>query len=118
MGQQLQDNDLVPLSLAASLAYFELTGLEGRVGSEEHLRDVIDLAAVALVHVAPIYRANAGAGRPASLMSAGQADELLFTPIRKGKAAPPLDRFYIRRGDLRAAIASLRPALASSAPVH
>ncbi len=105
---QLLENDLVPLSEAASLAYLELTGVKGQVGSEEHLRDVVDLAVVALLHVAPIYQSSADGSNSTMVMSAVQGQKLLFAPIREGREAPPLDRFYIRRSDLRAAITSLR----------
>lgn len=107
MGRSLE-NDLVPLSEAASLAYLELAGVKGEVGSEEHLSDVVDLAAVALSHVAPIYLQSADGSGAATLISAIEGDELLFAPIREGRRAPALDRLYVRRGDLRGAITSLR----------
>jgi hypothetical protein len=105
---RLQESELVPLSVAASLAYFELTGVKGQAGSEEHLRDVIDLAVVALSHAAPIHRRNADGDSSPSVMSATQVEQLLFIPIREGREAPDLEPFYIRRSDLHAVITSFR----------
>lgn len=107
---QLLENDLVPLSEAASLAYLDLAGVKGEAGSEEHLRDVVDLAVVALLHVAPIYQSSADGSSSTTVMSADQGEALLFAPIRQGREAPALDRFYIRRSDLRGAITHLRNA--------
>ena len=107
---QLLESDFLPLSEAASAAYLELAGVQGEVGSEEHLRDVVDLAAVALSHVAPIYQRSEDNSNAATLMSAAQGDELLFAPIREGRQAPALERLYMRRSDLRGAITILRSA--------
>jgi hypothetical protein len=54
MFEMLQD-ELGPLSVAGSLAYFDLNRVKGEAGSDEHLRDVVDLAVVALAYVAPIH---------------------------------------------------------------
>jgi hypothetical protein len=107
-GIRLQESELVPLSVAAALAYFELTGVKGPAGSEEHLRDVIDLAVVALSHAAPILRRSADGHSAPSVMSAAQVEQLLFIPIREGRQAPDLEAFYIRQGDLHAAITHFR----------
>jgi hypothetical protein len=106
----LQESDLVPLSVAASLAYFELAGIGSPAGSEEHLRDVLELAVVALSQVAPIHWAGGEGGAGMSVMSGAQVEKLLFAPIRQGRPSPDLGRFYIRRSDLHAAIMSLRSA--------
>lgn len=109
MGEiRLQESDLVPLAVAAALAYFELTGVKGQVGSDEHLRDVIDLAVVALSHAAPILRRSADGDSAPSVMSATQVEQLLFIPIRQGRQAPDLEPFYIRQHDLHAAITHFR----------
>jgi len=104
----LLENEWVPLFEAASLAYLELTGVEGQVGSEEHLRDVVELAVIALLRVAPIYQGSADGSSSTTVMSAVQRQKLVFAPILEGREAPALDRFYIRRSDLRGAITSLR----------
>ena len=95
------EHELLPLSAAASLAYFELTEVKGELGSEEHLGEVIELVAIALSQLAPIRSRT-------SVLSAAEVKELLFSPVRKGRAAPSLENFYILKSDLRAAIASLR----------
>jgi hypothetical protein len=76
---------------------------------------VVDLAVVALLHVAPIYR-SADGGRRASWINAAETEELFFATIREGKEAPDLDGFYIRASDLHAAIAKLRSASGSRSP--
>lgn len=101
----LPQDDLVPLSVAASLAYCELIGVNSPLGSDEHLRDVLDLTAAALLHVAPAYRISPDG---ASLIRAEETEKLLLATIREGKQAPDVDGFYLRRGDLRAAIGKLR----------
>lgn len=107
---QLLENEWVPLFEAASLAYRELTGVEGQVGSEENLRDVVELAVIALLRVAPVYQGSADGSSVTTVMSAVQRQKLVFAPIREGTQAPALDRFYIRRSDLRGAITGLRNA--------
>ena len=103
-----QENELVPLSVAGSVAYFELAGATGPAGTEA-LRDVIDLAVIALSHVVPIHRRSA---EGTTVLSAQQVEELLLSPIREGRQVPDLEPFYIRRGDLHAAIADLRKSAA------
>jgi len=105
-----EGNELVPLSVAGAVAYFELSGLNGRRGTEENLCDMIDLAVIALSNLAPILRADARGG--GAVMSAAQVEELLLSPIQEGRQAPDLEPFYIRRSDLHAAIADLRKAAA------
>jgi len=107
---QLLENELVPLFDAASLAYLELAGVEGQVGSEEHLRDVVELAVIVLLRVAPIYQDSADGSSATTVMSAVQRQKLVFAPIREGTQAPAFDRFYVRRSDLRSAITGLRNA--------
>jgi hypothetical protein len=77
----LPQDDLVPLSVAASLAYCELIGVNSPLGSDEHLRDVLDLTAAALLHVAPAYRISPDG---ASLIRAEETEKLLFAAIREG----------------------------------
>ncbi|HET9405464.1 MAG TPA: hypothetical protein VFO57_12860, partial [Burkholderiales bacterium] len=69
----------------------------------------IDLAVIALSHVAPIHRRSTAG---TSVMSAAQVEELLLSPIRQGRQVPDLEPFYIRRSDLHAAIADLRKSAA------
>ena len=108
MGQLLLENEWVPLFEAASLAYRELTGVEGQLGSEENLRDVVELAVIALLRVAPIYQGSTDGSSATTVMSAVQRQKLVCAPIREGREAPA--RFYIRRSDLRGAITGLRNA--------
>jgi len=102
------EHELVPLSAAASLAYFELTEVRGELGSEENLGDVIELVAIALSQLAPIRAQSPRGGGETSVLSPAQVKELLFSPIREGRPVPNLENFYIRRADLHAAISSLR----------
>ncbi len=92
----LPQEDLVPLPVAASLAYCELIEVTSPLGSDENLDDVLELTALALVHVAPVYcRAADGT---AALLSAPIGD----------RQARDFHRFYIRRNDLHTAIHKLR----------
>jgi hypothetical protein len=106
MFEMLQD-ELVPLSVAGSLAYFDLNRVKGEAGSDEHLRDVVDLAVVALAYVAPIHQ-KTGDAAATSVLSGMEVDEMLLAPIRQGKKPPNLDCLYIRRSDLEAAVRNLQ----------
>jgi hypothetical protein len=105
------DDELVPLSVAARVAYFQLTRINGGSHGESALAEATRLAAIALAQVAPIY-ASAEAGEPIHL-SELQIEELLFRSARE-RGAPGLDNLHIRRGDLKTALASL---LAATRPV-
>ena len=101
--QNQLDAELVPLAVAATVAYFHLTEASKQVDSQGHLADVVPVVALALSQVTPVYAAADGTGRPVNK----EVDALL---LRRDAAPPDLDRFAIRRGDLRAALATLREA--------
>lgn len=103
------DNEMVSLAVAASVTYFHLTEVARQIDSEAHLAEMLQVVAVALSQVAPIYRAPTDGESP-SLLSNREVDRLLFLPMREGEEAPDLDDYRIRRGDLRRALVTLREA--------
>jgi hypothetical protein len=105
MSEMLQD-ELVPLSMAGSLAY-DLNRVKDVADSDQHLRDVVALAVVAISYVAPIHQKTAD-GAVTTVLSEVEVEEMLLAPIRQGKKPPSLDCLYIRRNDLQAAIRNLR----------
>ena len=95
------DEEPVPLSVAANVAYFHLTHLKRQVDLPGQLADMVQLAAVALSQVAPIREATSG-----RVLTYREVAEQFFK--RRGQEAPvDLDAFSIRRGDLRAALVTL-----------
>lgn len=106
-----RDDELVPLSVAARVAYFQLTRINAGFQGESALAEATRLAAIALAQVAPIY-ASAEAGEAIHL-SETQIEQLLFRSVRDGEA-PRLENLHIRRRDLKTALASL---LAATRPV-
>lgn len=92
------DDEMVPLAVAATVAYFHVTDGAHQVSTQSDLADVVPLVAIALSTVAPIH------GENGALMSA-QVRARLY-----GSRRPSLDGLSIRRGDLRTAIITLREA--------
>jgi hypothetical protein len=105
--QALVDVELVPMPVAAAVAYVDITGQRKVVGSEAELAEVGRLVAIALSTVAPIYRVAEGPERP-SVLDAEEINEALF----KTKS-PSLEGLAIARADLQRAIVSLKEARAS-----
>ncbi len=104
--------DLLPLSIAAQFAYFELTRIDARAQRESDLAEATQRTAIALAQIAPIY-ASAAAGEILPL-SGKQIEELLFRSSGPGGPAP-LDSVQIRRADLSAALEALKEAAAGRA---
>lgn len=109
------EDELVPLSVAATVTYFHITALKRQVEDQDTLFQALHLVAVALSQVAPIHEVHED-GRP-GLLSAQEIERLLFRPIRSGGDLPDLDRFRVRRGDLHRAMNALRDARISIAKV-
>jgi hypothetical protein len=102
------DAELVPLSVAATVAYFHLTDPRIQVGELDSLLRAVGRAAISLAQVAVIHLR--GSEEPARQMNAEELRRLLLEPMLDEARRPDLDRFLIRRGDLRAALVSLREA--------
>lgn len=102
-GPSTADDELVPLSIAAQVTYFHLNGLRLNISDDRALTEVIRSTALALTQIAPIYRAE----RP---LDPKRLDELLIQPLTSRQEQLDLDAFHVRRGDLRAALLSLRQA--------
>ena len=100
--EQALDGDLVPLAVAATVAYFHITEAAQQVTAQQDLADVVPLVAIALSTVAPIYGDSAGA------LSHAAVRERLYKERR-----PSLEGLTIRRGDLRNAMDTLREARAT-----
>jgi hypothetical protein len=85
----------VPLPVAATVAYFEITEAAKQVRTHDDLAEMRRLVAIALSTV---------------VLNAAQINDLLF---RQRDAAGPyanLDQLCIRRGDLRTALKLLKEA--------
>src|SRR5688572_19330807 len=105
---QSLDAELVPLSVAATVTYFHLADARTRLQQTDSVQRAVGLAALALSQVAVLrLRMKGEAARP---MSIGEVQRLLFRPMLEGADRPDLDRFFIRRGDLRVALVTLREA--------
>jgi hypothetical protein len=100
--QGLED-EFVPLPVAATVTYFHVTDALRQVSSEEDLAKMAHLVAIALSTVAPLYRDGAR-------VDAARLEEALYRPVRERTAALSLDSLAIRRGDLRAAMTTLKEA--------
>ncbi|HZM37376.1 MAG TPA: hypothetical protein VFC18_23155 [Burkholderiales bacterium] len=98
------DHELVPLPVAATVAYFHITEAAHQVRTQSDLADVVPLVAIALSTIAPIH-ADSGP------LSSAEVRERLY-----GKRRPDLDGLAIRRGDLRMAMITLREARAAFGP--
>jgi hypothetical protein len=105
------EEELVPLSVAATVTYFHVTALARQLDDEDNLAEVLHLVAVALSQVAPIH--SIGPAGESRLLNAQELEKLLFGPVRDSDDLPDLDRFSIRRRDLHAAMVSLRAARSS-----
>jgi hypothetical protein len=101
------DDELVPLSIAAPVAYFHINGSAG-VPDDKPIEELVRVTAIALCQVAPIYGAD-GEG-PARRLDEPGIERLLLRPLQDRGAHVDLDLFHMRRGDLRIALVSLREA--------
>jgi hypothetical protein len=107
------EEELVPLSVAATVTYFHVTALAKQLDDEDNLAEVLHLVAVALSQVAPIH--GIGPAGELRLLGSQELEKLLFGPVRDSLDLPDLDRFRIRRRDLHAAMVALREARSSFA---
>ena len=102
------DTELVPLSVAAMVACRHLRDPWSEIEQAASLPRVLGRAALAVAEVAPIqWRESGGLARP---MSAQELRRLLTEPMLDETRRPNLDRFLVRRADLRAALVRLRQA--------
>lgn len=101
------DDELVPLSIAAQVAYFHVNS-STCVPDDKPLEDLVRVTAIALSQIAPIYGAD-GEG-PARRLDEPRVNRLLVTPLKNRSEHVDLDVFHVRRGDLRNALVSLRQA--------
>jgi hypothetical protein len=101
--QPALDDELVPLSVAATVAYFHLVSARA---PEKSLGEALKQVAFALAMVAPIHGAANGDGKEE--LGPREAERALFRGL--DGVAVDLDGFAIRRADLRAAIAALKKA--------
>jgi hypothetical protein len=105
--QRLLDAELIPLSVAAQVAYFQLTGVIDQTRADDGLAEMVQLAALALSQVAPILRQNGDA------LTTQEVGELFVAPRAENFQPVDLDAFLIRRGDFRAALSTLQEARAA-----
>jgi hypothetical protein len=105
--QALLDVEFVPMTVAAAMAYFDITAQRKVVGSAADLVEVGRLVAIALSSVAPLYRMTED-GQRAVVLTSEEINQRLF----QAKTST-LEDLAIKRDDLDKAIASLKEARAS-----
>lgn len=97
------DDELVPLSAAATVAHFHLTGRRLPDTPQEGREEVVGLTTIALAQVAAVRTRDA---RGEHVMTQREVRELLVQPLQLEQPVD-LERFLIRRGELRTAIRAL-----------
>ena len=103
---ELVGDEFVPLPIAAAAAYYKVAGITRRL-EEDQLGEAIQLMAIALSTVAPIYMASRAVGGSPFVLCSAEIEELLFRP-RKCGAPSELDRLRIRKTDMERAIETLK----------
>ncbi|HEX5767811.1 MAG TPA: hypothetical protein VFX94_06215, partial [Burkholderiales bacterium] len=111
--QQLTDSILgqhLALSVAAHLARTQLVPEPLAVYDSEHLSEMIDVVARALVRVAPLYVRDAGSGEPRELTAFELEGALIaraatLLTLKDGRS---FSSASIKRADLRQAIVILK----------
>src|SRR5256885_17103634 len=98
------ETELVPLRVAASIAYFHITDAARQVSREKELAEIGHLVAIALSTVAPILRADGTA------LSETELRDLLYRPLGTAGGRRDLQAFFIRRGERRTAMGTLQEA--------
>lgn len=107
-------SDLLPLPVAAAIAYDSLASSRETPRTTEELHDRLDMAAVALSSLAPIYRTDGDQPQVVTehALAGGRftdgAERVRFADGRKSISA-----LAIRRGDLYTAIEQIKTARAA-----
>ena len=96
--------ELVPLRVAATVAYFHVTDSMRQVSSEKDLAEIVHLVAIALSTVAPIRRADG------AVLTSAELHEIFYRPLGRRLRKPELEGLVIRRGDLKNAMVTLKEA--------
>ena len=107
--------DYLPLSVAATVAYFYLADAQLMPEGESSLARRVALAAIALTQVAEIRTRQADG----TLAATGhrQLEQELSRPLH-GLPGPDLDALFIRRGDLHSALKALTAGKKLLEPPH
>ena len=100
----------VLLAVASHYARTQLAAKPRAIYDPQHFIDMVDLAAAALVKVAPIYTHDAGVSSPRRLTESELEDAVVeraatVVVLRDGRR---LSNVSLRRGDLRQAVAHLK----------
>lgn len=112
--EHVPEGDLLPLPVAAAIAYDSLASRREAARTTEELHDRLDIAAVALSSLAPIYRTDGDEPRIVTepALAAGR-----FTDgaeiLRFSDGTESISDLAIRRGDLYAAIEQIKMARAA-----
>src|SRR2546430_4546758 len=69
------ETELVPLRVAATVAYFHITDSLRQVSSEEDLAEIVHLVAIALSTVAPIRRADG------AVLTSAELHDIFYRPL-------------------------------------
>ena len=99
------ETELVPLRVAASIAYFHITEALRQISRREDLDEVLHLVAIALSTVAPIRHDDG------TQLSDSEVHERLYSQLGKpGDRRPDFGDLVIRRTDLKSAMTTLKEA--------
>jgi hypothetical protein len=108
-GQELLEEEFIPLRTAARLTYSHIADVAQRTPTAQADPRVEHLVGIALSTVSPIYmKTTVGAG--AFVLTSVELERLLFQPLRRTGTPPPLDNLLIRRRDLNKAMKTLKEA--------
>jgi hypothetical protein len=96
--------ELVPLRVAASIAYFHITDPVRQVSSRDDLDEILHLVAIALSTAAPIQRLDG------SVLTDADLNRTFYRTLEQPGGKPDLEAFTIRRQDLKRAMTTLKEA--------
>jgi hypothetical protein len=108
-GHEVLEEEFLPLRAAARLTYRHIVDVARSTPAQEADPHVEHLVGIALSTVSPIYmKTTVGTG--AFVLTSLELEKLLFQPLRRSGALPPLDNLLIRRRDLAKAMKTLKEA--------
>jgi hypothetical protein len=99
----VDEDELIPLPTAATIAYYQVTESEKHHGSQVEAAEIMQAAAIALSTVAPVYWGT-------TRLTTREVEDALYRPLKDKADRQSLEEFGIRRRDLKAAILTLKQA--------
>ena len=110
MGEESPDQQHIGLTTASGIAYDQLADRKRGFYEPEHFNEVLNMAALALIRIAPVYLIDSATGERRRLSDA----ELLDAQVTRGASALVLadgrtvKDLSLLRSDLRTAITILK----------